>query len=105
MEWIGLVDEAIYDSLLKERRAIVFKHSTRCSLSSMVKRRLERAKGFNEAVYYLDIFKHRKLSDYIGETTGVRHASPQILIFKEGEVVFHTSHTAISAEKIMEHLD
>lgn len=105
MEWIDLVDEATYDDLLKERQAVVFKHSTRCPLSSMVKSRLGRAEGIGEPIYCVNLIKHRALSNYIEKTSGVNHASPQIIVFKEGQVAFHASHTAITADALKEYLE
>ena len=47
-------------------------------------------------LYFLTIQSHRDVSNAIEDKFGVRHESPQLLIVKNGEVVFHTSHGAIS---------
>jgi len=86
---------------------LIFKHSTRCPISSMAKNRLERAWDFDPErlpFYYLDLIRYRAISDRIAELYGVRHESPQILLIKNGQCIFHCSHTAISAEAIRQQL-
>ena len=92
---------------IKERSAekpqVIFKHSTRCSISSMAKGRLERSTqpdgiDFN----YLDLIAHRNISAKIAEMFSVEHESPQILIIKNGECVYDESHNAISIDEIVE---
>jgi bacillithiol system protein YtxJ len=92
---IGQLDRLVADSSLA---FAIFKHSKRCSISSMVRERLER-KWSPEApfpVLYLDLLKHRDISDYIASRFGVEHESPQLLVIREGKVVYHESHYAIS---------
>jgi bacillithiol system protein YtxJ len=85
------------------RPVLVFKHSTRCSISSMA---LNRLKGLgddflqNTPFYYLDLIAYRDLSSSIADQTGVRHESPQILIIDKGECRYHASHMEISAASI-----
>ncbi len=84
-----------------EKPIAIFKHSTRCSISAMAKRRLERnwdiASDFLD-IYYLDLIRYRSISNLIEITLEVQHESPQLILLKEGEVVFHTSHNSISVE-------
>lgn len=101
LRWIPLnslseLDQIISDSN-KETLAI-FKHSTRCGISSMVKRQFE--KNFDDSlkdfkVYYLDLLAHRDVSNAIEEKLGVRHQSPQLVVIKNGAVIDHASHHAI----------
>ncbi len=88
---------------------IIFKHSTRCSISSMAIDRLERAWKEEEmqAVkpYYLDLISYREISQTIADTFGVRHESPQLLLIKDGECTFHTSHMAISYQGLKSQLE
>lgn len=105
MNWIPLTSEEQFQTLLDNRIAFaVFKHSTRCSISSMVKRRFEEEWTSDVPVYYLDLLEYRNISNQIAQSGGVRHESPQILVFKEGKVVFHASHSAIHAEEIINYL-
>lgn len=82
---------------------MLFKHSTRCSISSMAKSRLERAWNFEEAQikpYYLDLIANRDISNAIAEQFGIQHESPQILLIKNGECVYNASHSMITANSL-----
>ena len=83
----------------------IFKHSTRCSISSMAKNRLERswdAGNKRIPVYYLDLIAFRKLSNEIASRYGIEHESPQLLLIRNNEVRVHASHTSITADLINE---
>lgn len=80
----------------------VFKHSTRCSISSMAKSRLERDWQGNDPgfpVYYLDLIRFRDVSNAIAVDTHVEHQSPQLIVLKNGQPVFDSSHNMISARQ------
>lgn len=82
----------------------VFKHSTRCSISSMAKSRLERDWQGNEPnfpVFYLDLIAHRDVSSAIAMDTGVEHQSPQLIVIKNGKPVYDGSHNMIQAQRAM----
>ncbi|CAM1340654.1 Cytosolic protein [Tenacibaculum aestuarii] len=77
----------------------IFKHSTRCGISSMVIKRFEN--NFDEElkdlkVYYLDLLSYRDISNEISAQFQVTHQSPQLLVIKKGAVVVHASHYDIS---------
>ena len=89
--------------LSKEKPQVIFKHSTRCSISSMAKSRLERAEppegiDFN----YLDLIAHRDISTKIADDFDIEHASPQVLIIKDGKCIYDESHSGIDMEAIVE---
>lgn len=106
MNWKEFSDESALEAIKKlslEKPQVIFKHSTRCSISSMAKSRLERAAepdgiDFN----YLDLIAYRNVSNKIANDFDVEHASPQILIIKNGECVYDESHNAISMDEIVE---
>lgn len=84
-----------------EKPVAIFKHSIRCSISSMAKRRLERNWDIAEdslTIYYLDLITFRSVSNKIVEVFEIQHESPQIILVKDGEAIFHTSHSDISVE-------
>lgn len=110
MIWEELNDISQLD-ILKEKsktNAIgIFKHSTRCSISSAALDRLERnwhkaAQIENFKVYYLDLIKHRDISNGIVLSFGIEHESPQFILIKNGEVVYHESHFSINLDEILE---
>lgn len=86
------------------RAVVIFKHSTRCSISSMALNRLEsRWKDDNTiSMYYLDLLSYRDVSNEIATLFQVEHASPQVLVIKNGRCVYNASHTEITASGILE---
>jgi bacillithiol system protein YtxJ len=106
MIWNTLTTIDTFDQLLAEKQLFaVFKHSTRCSVSSMIKSRLEYSWDFSTEqipVYFLDLIKHRDVSDYISQVSHVRHESPQLIIFKNGKQIHHASHHMIMVDSVKE---
>ncbi|MFT3981520.1 MAG: bacillithiol system redox-active protein YtxJ [Ferruginibacter sp.] len=108
MNWIDLSDASTLSSI-KERSfgkpQVIFKHSTRCSISSMVKSRLERS-GAPEGAdfYYLDLIAHRNISNQIAEDFSVAHESPQVLLIRNGECVYEESHNGITMDELEEQM-
>ena len=106
MNWKNIESESDLEEIKKrsiEKPQVIFKHSTRCSISSMAKSRLERAVPAQDVEFnFLDLIKHRELSQQIAEDFSVDHESPQILFIKGGECVYNESHTGISMDEIAE---
>lgn len=104
MNWNPLSDQASLDALVSKSAEIpqvIFKHSTRCSISSMAKARLERGTA-PEGIdfHYLDLIRFRDLSGSVAEKFHVEHESPQILLIRNGKCIYDESHTAISMQEI-----
>jgi bacillithiol system protein YtxJ len=82
---------------------LIFKHSTRCSISDVAKARLDREDNLNGVdFYYLDLIKHRDISNALAEKYNVHHESPQILLIHKGECVYDESHIGITMAEIKE---
>jgi bacillithiol system protein YtxJ len=83
------------------RPQIIFKHSTRCSISSLALRRFEQHISPADAdFHFLDLIAHRDISAEVARVFDVWHESPQILMISEGECTYDESHLAIDAEEI-----
>ncbi|MGW9686514.1 bacillithiol system redox-active protein YtxJ [Flagellimonas sp. 2504JD1-5] len=82
----------------KERTQLIFKHSTTCGISRMVLNMFTSSYALGEDidVYFLDLHAHRDVSNAVASTFQVMHQSPQLLIIKNGEATYHTSHGAIT---------
>src|SRR5690606_22830404 len=108
MEWKVLEGENQLGEIVNlsaVRPQVIFKHSTRCSISSVAKGRLDRAPEPPEAdFYYLDLIRHRALSNKIAEVFRVEHESPQVLLIKDGQCIYHESHLAITMEDIQQQI-
>jgi bacillithiol system protein YtxJ len=84
---------------------LIFKHSTRCSISALAKMRIESAWSFpldKVEPYLLDLIAYRPVSNYIAEHFSVHHESPQILLIRQGECVLDASHLDIQVAEIEE---
>lgn len=92
-EWQGVLRETA------GQPAFVMKHSSTCPIS---------AAGYQEFLFYeTELPKYlvvvqtaRDVSKKIGEDTGVRHESPQVLLLKDGKAVWHASHYDIQQETL-----
>ena len=104
MNWINITSTDQLQTIQQqshERPQVIFKHSTRCSISSMVLKRLEReGKPENMDFYYLDLIKNRDISNKVAELFNVFHESPQVLLIKNGECVYDESHYGITMDAI-----
>ncbi|RED45470.1 bacillithiol system protein YtxJ [Winogradskyella eximia] len=82
----------------KTKTQLIFKHSTRCGISSMVMKQFVSAYDLdsNADLYYLDLLNYRDVSNEVGYKFQVMHQSPQLLVIKNGVVVAHASHGGIN---------
>lgn len=103
MNWTALTDISQLATIKEKSHdhpIILFKHSTRCSISSMALSRLER--GWDDTAlpkveaYFLDLIAYRDLSNAVANEFGVYHQSPQIMIIRNGEAIYDDSHMGIS---------
>lgn len=95
--------EQLEEALKGDKPVAVLKHSTRCGISGMIKTGLEREWDIEpEALrfLYLDLLAYRSISDHLASISGVRHESPQVLIFKDGNWVFDASHSEVTVAGI-----
>jgi bacillithiol system protein YtxJ len=108
MNWIPLTTEAQLDEIIDmsaSKPTLIFKHSTRCSISSTALNRLERAWGSTEtSAYYLDLIAYRPISGLIAEKFNVEHQSPQVLVINQGKCSYSATHLDISMDEIKLHL-
>lgn len=104
MHWIELNSQQQIPGIKElshNRPQVIFKHSTRCSLSSIIRNRLEKAETPASADFYLlDLIRYRTLSDKIAEEFSVHHESPQVILIKKAECIYEESHGDIRMEDI-----
>lgn len=108
MKWIPLTSIDQLETISQKSNTtpqVIFKHSTRCSISSMALNRLERESAPDQAdFYFLDLIQNRALSNEVAEKFEVHHESPQILLIKNRACVYDESHQGISMQEIAEQL-
>ena len=85
---------------------ILFKHSTRCSISKMALYRVEayRSERIKE-YYYLDLISYRDISNEISQKLNLEHQSPQVLLVINGKLAHHASHNAIDPKEWAAYLE
>ncbi len=108
MIWNDLSSSEQLEQLLLDSQRnpqLIFKHSTRCSISSVAKSRIEKSQIPDAyTIYYLDLIRYRSLSNFIAEKLQITHESPQLLVIHKGVCVYHESHLAISINDVQEAL-
>jgi len=109
LPWIQLEStnqlEAVAENS-KNKTQVIYKHSSTCGISRMVLGMFTDTydTDLDIDLYFLTIQNHRDVSNAIEEKFHVKHESPQLLIIKNGEVVFHTSHGAIADINLKDYL-
>jgi bacillithiol system protein YtxJ len=105
MNWNQLNSVEQWNTILESKeKFIVFKHSTRCSISTTALSRFERDWDTSSSVkpYYLDLLEHRNISNAIAQNTGVEHESPQAILIENGKVLKFSSHLSIYVAELLE---
>ncbi len=88
-----------------EKPQVIFKHSTRCPISSMILNRIEREETVpNIDFYYLDLIKYRNISDTVETLFNIEHESPQILLIQGGKCTYNESHYGIMIAEITDRI-
>lgn len=104
MNWIPLTSLNTLNEIEAESYLeiiLLFKHSTRCSISRNALKYFEHDfKADNSLAfkcYYLDLLNYRNISDQIATKFNVRHESPQLLLIRDGKCVLNQTHEQINA--------
>jgi thioredoxin 1 len=81
---------------------LLFKHSATCSISIGVKREYDAFVRAHPDVpaRLLVVQNERPLSNALAEVLRVQHESPQALLVRQGQVLWHASHHRITASRI-----
>lgn len=108
INWIVLTEKEQLEEIIKNSIAkpvLIFKHSSRCGISRMVLKNFEREFDLDKTkmdLYFLDLLSYRALSQDISIKFKVVHQSPQVLVIKNGAIIYQDSHDYISLDKIKE---
>jgi bacillithiol system protein YtxJ len=112
MKWNELTSLNQLEELIErsfEKPQLVFKHSTSCPISAVMKSRFEgdwknQSSLMPDQTYLLDLLSYRAISNEIAHKFNIRHESPQVLLINKGETVYHASHSSISVNILSEYL-
>jgi len=108
MAWVELNEENQFSKEIlasNTGRHLIFKHSPRCGISSFALKGFERSSYFkssNDSLWILNVLESKNLSLQIAKDMNIQHESPQILVFSNGKVIHHASHSSIDADLIEE---
>lgn len=103
--WQKLTEVAQLDDIIQSKKGekhILFKHSTRCSISAMALNRFQNdwSDEFEDVnIWYIDLISFRDISNAIAEKTGVQHQSPQAIAVQDGAVKYTSSHGEINLRR------
>lgn len=102
INWIDLTDLGQLNQIIQdsaEKPVVVFKHSTRCSVSRMALKQFENEFNLMDEVdtYFLDLISYRDVSNEIASRFQVVHQSPQLVLIKDGKSIYDASHSEIDA--------
>lgn len=85
---------------------LLIKHSVTCPISGNAFDEYEKFTSQSDfPTYYLYVQDARPLSNYVAQHFGVKHESPQALLFAEGKVIWHASHWDITEATLKQVID
>ncbi|OIJ18224.1 hypothetical protein BKP45_11605 [Anaerobacillus alkalidiazotrophicus] len=104
MALIKLTSFQELDQLLQEKNSLILlKNSITCPISHEALQEYNKfATEQEESVYYLNVQEERAFSNEVAEKFAIKHESPQVLLFKNKNVIWHTSHWNITYKNLKE---
>lgn len=107
IDWLSLTNSNQLDEIVhlsNEKPVLIFKHSTRCSISRMALKQFESEFDLSDKItpYFLDLLEYRSISNEIAERFGVMHQSPQLIVIQNGKAIYNVSHSDIDAADLQQ---
>lgn len=82
----------------------ILKHSTRCPISAGALQQVQAYRDTEKAqslpIYINYVVESRPVSNRIAATLGVAHASPQVILVRDGQACWDISHGGITAASL-----
>jgi len=87
-----------YTAALQAPRVLLFKHSSRCPISAAAREEYDafRQDSPDVPTLFVDVIEDRATARAIADLSGVRHESPQAILFEQGRAVWNASHDRIT---------
>lgn len=98
-QFFRISDSQSFDELLlrsNDRPVVIFKHSISCPISAAAYQEM----GCIEEVALVEVQSARELSNEIERRTGVSHESPQVLVLRNGKVVWEATHWNVKESQV-----
>lgn len=90
--------------LSESKPVFLLKHSLVCPVSSrafdVFVKFYESHNDGSVEFFVLKIQSHRDVSNFVGVETGVKHESPQVILFRDGKAVWDDSHYMITEDNL-----
>jgi bacillithiol system protein YtxJ len=83
----------------KDQPVVIFKHSLTCPISAAAYEQMAELAG---EVALVEVQNARELSAEIENRLKINHESPQVLVLRNGQVVWEASHFKITADAVAE---
>lgn len=92
------------DRLLEMGTVVLYKHSADCWISAMTWKHVRRfaKKSPKVNIGVITVTEDDSLSEVITERFGIRHESPQAIVIRDGEPLWHASHLKVTARALLE---
>lgn len=91
----------------RQRPLAVMKHSLICGASAAAREQILEAAAQRPEIEWREvrIQEARELSRQLAQRSGVRHESPQLLVFQDGRLAWHASHWRLTTPRILAAVD
>jgi len=100
--FVKITDKKSFEELAsrsKDRPVVIFKHSLTCPISAAA---YEQMAEFEGEIALIEVQRARELSTEIENRFGIAHESPQVIVLRNGQVVWNASHFKITADAVVE---
>lgn len=89
---------ADYERALQQPRVLLFKHSPACPVSAAAREEYDAfcAAAPDVPTAFVDVIADRATARGLADACGVKHQSPQAILFERGKPVWSASHDAIT---------
>ena len=97
---IRVTDKSSFQDIVdrsKTQPVVIFKHSLTCPISAAAYNQMEEFAG---EVSLIEVQRARELSREVEDRLGVRHESPQVIVLRNGQVVWNASHFDITVDAV-----
>lgn len=86
----------------RQELAVIFKHSTRCPISSSALAEMTRSEASYSGLpfYLIHVVEDQEASLHVAARWGIPHRSPQLILLKGGEAVWNVSHYDVTARAL-----
>ncbi|GLB58540.1 bacillithiol system redox-active protein YtxJ [Cytobacillus sp. NCCP-133] len=100
-------NEAFDQAVKSGDQLLLLKHSSTCPVSGAAYGEYESFVNEHKEVNatYLVVQEDRPLSNHIAETFHIKHESPQVILFNNGDIAWHASHWNITYDSLKQALE